>query len=164
MSTLTAQINAQSLHEISKLVQLDLIMVESISAQRMPIPFTGGDLLVPYAFTTPWVRVDDRPGFDVVVDFNAALERSVTTNNEERVALMSFSLRTRLCYTLPERPSVGLDPSIDSFSQVNAVVNAWPYIRQEFSSMLSRMGLPAIVLPVYRPGRPSTGILSFQAP
>ena len=50
-----------------------------------------------------------------------------------------------------------LSPSLDvteehfkHFANLNAVVNAWPYYREAVQNCISRMGLPTLVLPLYR--------------
>jgi preprotein translocase subunit SecB len=50
-----------------------------------------------------------------------------------------------------------LSPSLDAteehfkhFANLNAVVNAWPYYREAVQSCVARMGLPTLVLPLFR--------------
>jgi hypothetical protein len=45
------------------------------------------------------------------------------------------------------------------FADLNGVYNAWPYWREFVQTTITRMGLPALVLPVFRivePGKPRT--------
>lgn len=47
----------------------------------------------------------------------------------------------------------GVGPeNFNSFGALNGVFNAWPYWRELLHSLISRMGLPAFVLPVMRLG------------
>jgi preprotein translocase subunit SecB len=40
---------------------------------------------------------------------------------------------------------------IDAFGEVNGVYNVWPYWREYVQSILVRMGLPRLTIPVFRP-------------
>ncbi len=42
------------------------------------------------------------------------------------------------------------DETIQSFGRINGVYNAWPYWREYVQSAVTRMGLPPLVVPVYR--------------
>jgi preprotein translocase subunit SecB len=53
-----------------------------------------------------------------------------------------------LVYTFEETaPPEG---KLASFAQVNAVYNAWPYLRELVQSLTVRMGMPPLTLPLYR--------------
>lgn len=39
----------------------------------------------------------------------------------------------------------------EAFVAVNAVYNAWPYLREVVSSVGARLGTPSVLLPVFRP-------------
>lgn len=42
----------------------------------------------------------------------------------------------------------------ESFAQTNGVYNAWPYWREYLQNAITRMGLPALTVPVFRIGSP----------
>jgi hypothetical protein len=45
--------------------------------------------------------------------------------------------------------------TLKSFAQLNGIYNAWPYWREIVQSLVARMGLPPLVVPVFRiPVRP----------
>ena len=46
---------------------------------------------------------------------------------------------------------------LSAFAQVNVLYNAWPYWRELVQDMAARMGLPRLVVPVFRVARPTTG-------
>lgn len=49
----------------------------------------------------------------------------------------------------------GLSPNhYESFAQTNGVYNAWPYWREYLQNAITRMGLPALTVPVFRIGSP----------
>jgi hypothetical protein len=54
-----------------------------------------------------------------------------------------------LDYELP--PSAGFEePQLRAFAMTNGVYNAWPYWREYVQSTTTRMGLPPIIVPVFR--------------
>lgn len=44
---------------------------------------------------------------------------------------------------------------LSAFAQVNVLYNAWPYWRELVQDMAARMGLPRLVVPVFRVARPT---------
>jgi len=52
----------------------------------------------------------------------------------------------------------------DAFAELNGVFNAWPYWREYVQSVTVRMGLPPLMVPVYRPVRPSSVATIGQTP
>lgn len=56
-----------------------------------------------------------------------------------------------LAYSLQSLDDID-DEKIDAFGKMNAVYNAWPYVREFVQSTLLRMGLPALTLPVLTSG------------
>jgi hypothetical protein len=51
-----------------------------------------------------------------------------------------------------------LQEHLAAFAKVNGIYNVWPYFRELVQSMGSRLGLPPVVLPVFRVPRPSRSI------
>lgn len=49
------------------------------------------------------------------------------------------------------------DDQLRAFAQINGVFNAWPYWREFVQNSAARMGLPRLILPVFRFTEPSTG-------
>jgi len=42
-------------------------------------------------------------------------------------------------------------PNIDAFGELNGLYNVWPYWREYVQSTTVRMGLPPLIIPVFRP-------------
>lgn len=42
------------------------------------------------------------------------------------------------------------DQLFSAFAKINGTYNAWPYFRETVQSIVGRMGLPPVVVPVYR--------------
>lgn len=45
---------------------------------------------------------------------------------------------------------IEFDEEIEIFVKKNVPMNAWPYVRETISSMTTRMGYPALVIPTYK--------------
>ncbi|MEO8724496.1 MAG: hypothetical protein ABI383_00095 [Acidobacteriaceae bacterium] len=56
-----------------------------------------------------------------------------------------FNLR----YSLPDEVEIDQD-EIDAFASTNSMLNSWPYWREIVQNTVARMGLPPLVLPLYR--------------
>lgn len=57
-----------------------------------------------------------------------------------------------LAYVLKSADDI-TDAHCDAFADLNATFNVWPYWREYVQSVTVRMGLPALVLPLYRFGQ-----------
>lgn len=55
-----------------------------------------------------------------------------------------------LLYGLSNGDGTPTDQVAEKFAERNAVFNAWPFFREFAHSQVSRMGLPQIVIPLYR--------------
>lgn len=81
-----------------------------------------------------------------------------TVSHERPPAAPVFELSCH--YVLDYRFAVSGGPEGDerntylgAFANVNGIYNVWPYFRELVQSVTSRMGLPPLVLPVYRVNR-----------
>jgi hypothetical protein len=54
-----------------------------------------------------------------------------------------------LTYSIPESMHV-TDEELSAFARVNGVFNAWPYFREFVHASVARMGLPSVIVPIYR--------------
>ena len=70
--------------------------------------------------------------------------------------LVEVSATFRLDYHLTK--SFQLSPQQrHAFAQVNVIYNAWPYWRELVQSTLARMGIPPLIVPVFRIDRSKSG-------
>lgn len=74
---------------------------------------------------------------------------------EKTTRAVSVKIQYELEYSLPDDfKATGAE--LNAFAKVNGVFNAWPYFREAVQSATLRMGLPPVILPVYRvPAAPS---------
>jgi preprotein translocase subunit SecB len=66
-------------------------------------------------------------------------------------AVAHIDVTFSLTYSLTSLDEID-DEKVDAFGKMNAVYNAWPYVREFVQSTLARMGLPALTLPVLTSG------------
>jgi hypothetical protein len=55
-----------------------------------------------------------------------------------------------LRYRLPA-DFTGPEETLEGFAQTNGIFHAWPYARELVTNTISRMRLPAITLPLFKP-------------
>ena len=154
------EIDPKRLAEVANLVELDSVRVIELATKLVGAPSSpNAALVMEFEFAPRWRRADARPGIDVLFDFDCSLSERI---EEKSHALFNFKIVLELKYRLPEKPPSDWDERFDQFAGVNGVVNAWPYVRSELQGMSARMQIPAIVLPVYRPGRQPKGKIEFR--
>jgi preprotein translocase subunit SecB len=69
--------------------------------------------------------------------------------SEINPSVASVKIQYELEYRLPDDFKASR-ADLAAFAKVNGVFNAWPYFREIVQAATLRMGLPPIVLPVYR--------------
>lgn len=160
-----ATTDLQRASEVSRLVELKELVLQSIQAQ------TDGP------FTTP-------PSGQV--NLNAIVNRSGVVNFDEKAnaltVRMELTLQTRI---LPQNMPAGVsgpellklscafllvyqpyqpgslnkltdrDQAFRAFSDLNATTNVWPYFRELVQSTAARMRLPPLILPLFRAVQPA---------
>lgn len=83
--------------------------------------------------------------FFVLAEIDARLESS----ESEKEPLATVKAGLELQYKLPKELKV-TQKELAIFAGINGIYNAWPYWREFVQSIFLRMGLPPLVLPVYR--------------
>jgi hypothetical protein len=79
----------------------------------------------------------------------AGVEAKIVPPDPKARPFVVVKVSFEVSYRLPE----GFDASaqeLEDFAQVNAVFNVWPYCREFIQTTTARMGLPPIVLPLFR--------------
>jgi preprotein translocase subunit SecB len=54
-----------------------------------------------------------------------------------------------LIYSVPDNTDL-TQAEVEAFAETNALLNCWPYWRELVQSTIARMGLPPLVLPLFR--------------
>ena len=83
--------------------------------------------------------------FSVLADMEVLL---VPTGSEDANAARIWS-RFEIRYSVPQEIELN-EGLLEEFAKSNGVFNAWAYWREFIQSTLVRMGLPAVLLPLYR--------------
>ncbi len=76
--------------------------------------------------------------------------------NNEGVSDLSILAQFILLYKLKEDTKL-TKKNFEAFGKINGVYNAWPYWREFVQNTASRMGLPSLVVPVFRLAKSNTG-------
>jgi hypothetical protein len=72
-------------------------------------------------------------------------------NQEPARELAVFEANFVLVYDIVAfPPEKERETFFEAFAEINGKYNAWPYLRELVQSLSSRLGLPGLVLPVYR--------------
>lgn len=80
------------------------------------------------------------------VDFYLRVKDHENEDAENKIKLDAIF---QLSYMIPENVKLK-QAEIESFSDINAVFNAWPYCRELVQTQLARMGCPPIIIPLFR--------------
>ena len=86
---------------------------------------------------------------------HAGIEGQIRPRDEtDRTRDPSVALKVvfELSYRVP-KGTQAKDAALQEFAKVNGVFNAWPYCREFIQGLTTRMGLPAVVIPVFRISR-----------
>jgi hypothetical protein len=102
--------------------------------------------------------VEGTPGKFLVL---ASLDLQVKASEGENQPLVRIRAKFELRYRVPsDYPLMRME--LAAFARVNGIYNAWPYFREIVQNITGRMGLPSLILPVYRIPRPKP--VEAQAP
>lgn len=105
-----------------------------------------GDANVSIGFTKPLVVYSNKA---VAITTTFKFRINGANAPEASPPTVIVTATTELAYSV--RSSNALDKKdLDDFAVVNAPFNAWPYWREFVQSSLTRLGLPAFVLPLFR--------------
>jgi hypothetical protein len=101
--------------------------------------------------------VDQQNNLRVLAQYSLVAKRA-----EEKDPAVDIRASFELWYTIPPelKPS---SPEIKAFSATNAMLNSWPYFRELVQSMIARMNLPPLTLPLYRIVQPKPSIEEGRA-
>lgn len=87
----------------------------------------------------------------VFVSLNAGLSEERGDQTKPLVLRVSASFRLEYAFRAKGGPAENeRDLFFGAFANVNGTYNVWPYFRELVQSLTGRMGLPPIVIPVFR--------------
>lgn len=135
---------------IEKVRLTNIRLIASACETRIAGPHEAGPVVMNLAATGALAerQADDSFGVDARASFDI-LPRSEGVGEAEAEPVVNVTASFRLEYEFPAE----LDPSdavLNKFADTNGVFNAWPYLREFIQSMILRMGLPAVTIPLHR--------------
>lgn len=131
---------------VSEVVQILSVALRSGSIESDPGIFARrSDYQVRIAIEGVDHRLDAESGTLVVT----ATFSLVAIRRDDEPPGLAIRASFALAYGLP--PSADFEDSrLRAFAMTNGVYNAWPYWREYVQSTTTRMGLPPIIVPVFR--------------
>ncbi|MFP3938530.1 MAG: hypothetical protein ACLFVW_09340 [Phycisphaerae bacterium] len=130
---------------VAKKVDIGQIRALAFSAQTQP-DMPPGMLSVQNSVSTGYRRDEDDGSLVILAKFGLTASSDDATVEHPAIEL---SLTLELQY---ECSDVGKfqEDDLEAFAQVNGPYNAWPYWREYVQNAVTRMGLPSLVVPVFR--------------
>jgi hypothetical protein len=129
-------------------VQIRTVRYIECSAKIWPDVLSGAakQIKVSAGFTRP--RVEQRDDA-VIITTTFRLTLQAENSQAGSPPLARVSAGTELTYA--REPGVEIETAdLDDFAAVNAPFNAWPFWREFVQSSLTRLGLPPLLLPLFR--------------
>jgi hypothetical protein len=128
--------------KVAEKVRLKDIRILSVDAAWDP---TEVEFPLSVNYTVSTEAMTQEEGFRIIAQFGMAAKGTEEKGGSEVKVGAAFELQ----YEHPDAHELTED-DIESFGAVNGLYNAWPYWREFLQNMTSRMGLPALIAPVFR--------------
>ncbi|MBZ4423267.1 hypothetical protein [Myxococcus sp. RHSTA-1-4] len=155
MTEKTEKTPIQLSSEVARVVDLEAVVLRSSSVQ-----FLGSEAGPPTAPGPMVIQLQHKTSHALnrtakLLDVTANLILSARDNDEsgpERVVIKAeFVVR----YSMTEVPDL-TDDHYRHFGSLNVMVNVFPYFRELVHTSTSRMGLPPLVLPLFKIAKPAS--------
>lgn len=143
--------NLQLARQVSRAVQIENVVLRRAEVEAFFEPNAlPPELALVNGFRSEYQvhRSEDSQKLSVIVDFKFEAREAVSDEPGEVVADLSATFH--LLYSLPLEFEAD-ENCFEHFASVNGVYNAWPYWRELVQTSTGRIGLPGVVLPVFRP-------------
>jgi preprotein translocase subunit SecB len=115
---------------------------------------TVGDVEEPVLSVEHGATIVEGPGKSGHFAVNTNLKCRIVSGKKQEV-YFSLDAVFEVLYRIPADLEY-TEEEMKDFVELNAVFNAWPYFREIVQSILSRMNLPTITLPLFRYGKVPT--------
>ncbi len=141
------EIDYEAIRKVSSAVRLDDIQTANFAADtnRSLRDFNGRNLHQEIGVKGKLTQVVDKMGV-VVIEFvysNSIQDEKIASVKGVIVAV--YEANDESVWTETD------DNVLQQFAEVNGIYNTWSYIRELVASSLTRLGLPGVLLPVWRP-------------
>ncbi|SIN69404.1 hypothetical protein SAMN05444166_0173 [Singulisphaera sp. GP187] len=136
---------------VSDRVQIDDVILTKFSGSREADTNPSDDSFTTQSNITRYgINKDEDEGkLFVFLDF----ELKGSKHDQENLPSLEVSAAFVVVYTLNSFDGLTED-NFQAFAMLNGVFNAWPFWREFVRSATSRMGLPPVIVPVHRIGKP----------
>ena len=132
--------------EVAKRVQIeDVRLIETRAAQRLRHGKLPSRMDMGVGTTT--VADGDSSRIRVNIRFELCVQYD---EDPAEIVPIELSALFRVTYGISSLAEL-TNEHIDAFGELNGVYNVWPYWREYVQSTILRMGLPPLVVPVFRP-------------
>ena len=142
----------QRVSEIIGSVQLVDVRVRRVMAEGSPTKAEAREMSVALEHSGR-ILTKTAEGFDVAADIAVRAFPEEPTGKGRRSRrvppLLSIEVTVELHYRIPRIRDFSAQ-DLSKFANINGVYNAWPYWRELIQNLSLRMGLPPLVLPVFR--------------
>lgn len=136
---------------VSRQVELDAVNLHTANVTSRVNPLdTPAELDVRQEYRARYERISRHPHHLFVYVELRFTVRDVEGESSEGCAL-ELTATYQLVYSLKEEPSEFPEDALRFFAELNGAYNVWPYWRELVQSVSGRVGLSAIVVPVFRP-------------
>lgn len=136
--------------DVAKAVELDAIALRSWTAkfnsEEPGLPKLPGPLEVAAGHKSSYRLDPERRRLDVEIRFNVSGKSKADESGTE---VLSVKCTLVLRYSAAEPLDVSAE-QLHHFTDLNALVNAWPYFRELVHDTTTRMGIPPFFLPLLR--------------
>jgi hypothetical protein len=134
---------------VARQVQLETVVLGSATVNSVLDPLAPPPVLrVEQGYRTRYDLAPEHPDRLVVrVEFQLSAQGEANGPDQDVVTLAAEYL---LVYAIPDAAAQPAD-AMEHFAELNGPYNAWPYWRELVQTVTGRVGLSAIVVPVFRP-------------
>lgn len=129
--------------EVAQKVELEQVLLKECFARHDPGQ-SGEELSVEMR-----VDAEARAGVDRIVASVRVGVEAVPKGGAGTEHIVEVTCEFELIYAHPE-PAKIAGEKLAAFAKLNAVYNAWPYVRELIQNTTSRMGIIPLVVPVFR--------------
>ena len=146
---MTAAKVVEALRVISAMQLRNLRLVSGEFSSKVASPVEAGKVDFQFGRAASALVGDKKEEFTISVTCEAKV-----LSKENAEALVCVRAEFELSYSIPE----ALNPTaaeLAAFAETNGIHHAWPYFREFVQSAFTRMGLPPLIIPVFRIAPPA---------
>ena len=137
--------------EVSRRIEIKDIRLINCKCEQLPNP-DRNNLRVDISYEVN-TKVDK--GKNTILVFPKFTLKALSQEGKEEKSLIFIEAMFLAIYAVKNLDGL-TDAHFDEFGKMNGVYNTWPYWREFVQNIISRMGLPRLILPAFRLGSSKT--------